>query len=138
MTAARSVNCYGQPINSIPAETTRIHGIDDAIVAKSPLFVDVWPRVNRFLGQAVVVGHTVGFDLAVLKRECDLAGLPWIRPRTLDTRLLAQIAAPELAGYSLEQLAAWLGIDVARRPPFSPRRRDNHCEGFPGAGAQVA
>lgn len=100
---------------SIPAETTRIHGIDDAIVAKSPLFVDVWPRINRFLGQAVVVGHTVGFDLAVLKRECDLAGLPWIRPRTLDTRLLAQIAAPELAGYSLEQLAAWLGIDAADR-----------------------
>ena len=49
-----------------------------------------------------MIGHAVGFDLAVLKRECDLAGLPWIRPRTLDTRLLAQIAAPELAGYSLE------------------------------------
>ena len=62
-----------------------------------------------------MVGHTVGFDLAVLKRECELAGLPWIRPRTLDTRLLAQIAAPELAGYSLEQLAAWLGIDAADR-----------------------
>ena len=82
---------------------------------QSPLFADVWPRFNTFLGQAVVIGHTVGFDLAVLKRECDLAGLPWIRPRTLDTRLLAQIAAPELAGYSLEKLAAWLGVDVADR-----------------------
>ena len=30
-------------------------------------------------------------------------------------RLLAQIAAPELAGYTLETLAAWLGIDVADR-----------------------
>jgi DNA polymerase-3 subunit epsilon/CBS domain-containing protein len=100
---------------SIPAETTRIHGIDDAMVAESPLFADVWPRFNTFLGQAVVIGHTVGFDLAVLKRECDLAGLPWIRPRTLDTRLLAQIAAPELAGYTLEKLAAWLGVDIADR-----------------------
>ena len=70
---------------------------------------------TAFLGQAVVIGHTVGFDLAVLKRECDLAGLPWLRPRTLDTRLLAQIAAPELAGYTLENLAAWLGVDVADR-----------------------
>jgi DNA polymerase-3 subunit epsilon/CBS domain-containing protein len=100
---------------SIPAETTRIHGIDHAKVARSPLFADVWPGFNRFLGQAVVIGHSVGFDLAVLKRECDLAGLPWIRPRTLDTRLLAQIAAPELAGYALEQLAAWLGVDAVDR-----------------------
>ena len=70
---------------------------------------------QHVLGQAAVIGHTVGFDLAVLKRECDLAGLPWLRPRSLDTRLLAQIAAPELAGYSLENLAAWLGVDVADR-----------------------
>ena len=100
---------------AIPAETTRIHGIDDAMVAGSPLFADVWPRFGAYLGQAVVIGHTVGFDLAVLKRECDLAGLRWTRPRTLDTRLLAQIAAPELAGYTLEKLAAWLGVDVAER-----------------------
>ena len=100
---------------SIPAETTRIHGIDDAMVARSPPFADVWPGFSAFLGQAVVIGHTVGFDLAVLKRECDLAGLPWIRPRTLDTRLLAQIAAPELAGYTLEKLTAWLGVDTVDR-----------------------
>ncbi|UPJ49171.1 CBS domain-containing protein [Bradyrhizobium sp. 200] len=100
---------------SIPAETTRIHGIDDAMVDGSPLFADVWPGFRSFLGQAPVIGHAVGFDLAVLKRECDLAGLPWIRPRTLDTRQLAQIAAPELAGYSLDELAAWLGVDVVDR-----------------------
>ncbi len=100
---------------SIPAETTRIHGIDDAKVAGSPQFAEVWPGFNAFLGQGVVVGHSVGFDLAVLKRECDLAGLPWIRPRTLDTRLLAQIAEPELAGYALEILAAWLGIEAFDR-----------------------
>ncbi|QWG19055.1 CBS domain-containing protein [Bradyrhizobium sediminis] len=99
----------------IPAETTRVHGIDDAMVAESPLFADVWPDFKAFLGKAVVIGHTVGFDLAVLKRECDLAGLAWTRPRTLDTRLLAQIAAPELAGYTLETLAAWLGVEAAER-----------------------
>jgi DNA polymerase-3 subunit epsilon/CBS domain-containing protein len=100
---------------AIPTETTRIHGIDNAMVAAAPVFADVWPRFHAYLGRAVVIGHTVGFDLAMLKRECDLAGLPWVRPRTLDTRLLAQIAAPELAGYTLEKLAAWLGVDVVER-----------------------
>ena len=85
------------------------------MVAQSPPFADVWPDFHSFLGQAMVIGHTVGFDLAILKRECELAGLPWLRPRTLDTRLLAQIAAPELAGYTLENLAAWLGVVVADR-----------------------
>ena len=100
---------------SIPAETTLIHSIDDAMVSGSPLFAEVWPRFIAFLGQALVIGHAVGFDLAVLKRECDLAGLPWRRPRTLDTRQLAQIAAPELAGYSLDELADWTGVDVVDR-----------------------
>jgi DNA polymerase-3 subunit epsilon/CBS domain-containing protein len=100
---------------SIPAETTRIHGIDDAMVAQSPPFREVWPAFRGFLGQAMMIGHTVGFDLAVLKRECDLAGLSWLRPRTLDTRLLAQIVAPELAGYTLENLAAWLSVEAVGR-----------------------
>lgn len=100
---------------SIPAGTTEIHGIDDAAVAAAPLFEEVWPRFRDYLGQGVVIGHTIGFDLAVWKRECEEAGLQWSRPRTLDTRLLAQIAAPKLAGYALEKLAAWLGIEAADR-----------------------
>lgn len=111
-----SVRQLLRPVNeSIPATATRIHGIDDAAVAESPPFGDVWPRFETFLGQGVVIGHTIGFDLAVLKRECDLAGLPWVRPRTLDTRLLAEVAAPDLAGYALEKLAAWLDVDVTGR-----------------------
>lgn len=100
---------------SIPAGTTEIHGIDDAAVAAAPLFGEVWPRFRDYLGQSVVIGHTIGFDLAVWKRECEEAGLQWSRPRTLDTRLLAQIAAPKLAGYALEKLAAWLGIEATDR-----------------------
>jgi DNA polymerase-3 subunit epsilon/CBS domain-containing protein len=100
---------------SIPPATTEIHGIDDAAVAQAPTFAEVWPHFRDYVGPHVVIGHTIGFDLAVWKRECDEAGLPWSRPRTLDTRLLAQIAAPKLAGYTLEKLSAWLGIDPADR-----------------------
>jgi DNA polymerase-3 subunit epsilon/CBS domain-containing protein len=100
---------------SIPASTTEIHGIDDAAVAAAPSFAEVWPRFRDYLGADIVIGHTIGFDLAVWKRECDEAGLPWSRPRTLDTRLLAEIAAPKLAGYALEKLAIWLGIELTDR-----------------------
>ncbi len=104
-----------RPGAPIPSAATRIHGIDDAAVANASAFADVWPDFAAYLGGAVVIGHTVGFDLAVLKRECERAGIAWRRPRMLDTRLLAEVAEPELAGYSLEDLASWLGVETAER-----------------------
>ena len=103
------------PGEPIPPATTKIHGIDDSAVADAPAFASIWPLLAERLGDAVVIGHTLGFDLAVLKRECDRAGLTWRAPRTLDTRLLAQVVEPRLGGYTLEHLAAWLNVTVADR-----------------------
>jgi DNA polymerase-3 subunit epsilon/CBS domain-containing protein len=99
----------------IPASASLIHGIDDAAVEDAPAFAGVWEEFSGFLGNHVVIGHTVGFDLAVIRRECALAGLPWTRPRVLDTRLLAEVAEPDLAGYTLEELAAWLDVTIEGR-----------------------
>jgi CBS domain-containing protein len=99
----------------IPPVASAIHGIDDASVAAAPNFTTVWLEFVAVISGAVLIGHTIGFDLAVLKRECARAGLPWTPPRTLDTALLAQVAEPHLGGYSLEHLAGWLGIAVAGR-----------------------
>jgi CBS domain-containing protein len=103
------------PGEPIPAVATRIHGIDDAAVAAAPAFGAVWPEFSAAMSGAVVIGHTFGFDLAVLKRECERARLTWQPPRTLDTRLLAQVAEPHLGGYTLEQLASWLGVSIGAR-----------------------
>lgn len=103
------------PGEPIPPTTTKIHHIDDAAVADAPQFAAAWPEVFQRLGDAVWIGHTLGFDLAVLKRECERAGLAWHKPRTLDTRLLAQVVEPRLGGYTLEHLASWLNVTVADR-----------------------
>ncbi len=99
----------------IPDATTRIHKIDDVMVADAPGFAAVWPDLATAMSGAILIGHTLGFDLAVLKRECERAGLKWTAPRTLDTRLLAQVAEPRLGGYTLEHLASWLGVTVEGR-----------------------
>jgi CBS domain-containing protein len=99
----------------IPLVATGIHGIDDAAVAGAPGFAAVWPEFIAAISGAVLIGHTIGFDLALLKRECERAGLPWIAPRTLDTTLLAQVAEPHLGSYTLEALASWLGATVDGR-----------------------
>ena len=42
-------------------------------------------------------------------------GSPGGAPRTLDTRLLAEGREPDLPGYPLDQLAAWLGVVAENR-----------------------
>jgi CBS domain-containing protein len=104
-----------RPDEPIPAAATAVHQIDAAKVAGAPAFAQVWPDLVAFIGGAVLIGHALGFDLAVLKRECGRAGLPFLPPRSLDTRLLAQVVEPHLASFTLEGLAAWLSVEIAAR-----------------------
>jgi CBS domain-containing protein len=104
-----------RPDVAIPPTATRVHGIDAAAVKAAPAFAELWSEIEARIDEMVLIGHAVGFDLAVLEGECRRAGLRWTQPRALDTRLLAQIAAPKLADYALEQLAAWLDVQIAGR-----------------------
>lgn len=113
--AAGALRRLVRPDQPIPPEAARIHGIDDAAVASAPPFKEVWPEFLDLAGGLVLVGHTVGFDLAVLQRECARAELVWPALRTLDTRLLAELVQPNLAGLTLDQLAAWLGVAAEGR-----------------------
>ena len=101
------------PGEPIPPASTKIHHIDDRAVADAPGFAAAWPEFAAALSGAILIGHRLGFDLAVLKRECARAKLPWVAPRSLDTGLLAQVAEPNLGGYTLEHLSNWLGLGGA-------------------------
>lgn len=103
------------PGEPIPPTATSIHHIDDTMVAAASGFAAAWLHVSAPMSGAILIGHTLGFDLAVLKRECERAGLSWTPPRTLDTQLLAQVAEPHLGGYTIEHLASWLGVSVEDR-----------------------
>ncbi len=104
-----------QPGIPIPAAVTKVHGIDDAAVASAPVFAEIWPPWTAFVRDSLWVGHSLGFDLAILKRECERASLPWTQPHVLDTRLLAELAEPDLAGSALDTVAAWLNVEVNGR-----------------------
>src|SRR5262249_42266633 len=98
------------PGTQIPKVTIDVHGITDAMVAHAPHFAEVWPELSTYLGRSVVIGHAIGYDLAVLRRECELAAIDWRQPRSLDVRVLARAAVPTVADYTLDQLCQWLGI----------------------------
>ena len=104
-----------RPDEAIPASATAIHGIDDYTVAKAMGFDEIWPAFSDFIGSSVVIGHMIGFDLAVLAQECERAEISLRTMKAIDTNLLARIALPGLADYSLDNLARRLDIAIERR-----------------------
>lgn len=99
----------------IPEASIRIHGIADADVAGAQKFPERIADFAAWAGPAVVVGYSIGFDLAVLKAEHERHGVPWQPPRALDVGHLVDLVAPALPEKSLETAAGWLGVEVAGR-----------------------
>src|SRR5690606_23610100 len=110
--AHRALIRPGQPV---PEAATAVHGINDDALCNAPEFRKAWPEFWAQINNRIVIGHSIGFDLAVLQHECKRAGIDWVRPRCLDVGLLAHAVRPDLAGYSMEELAAWLGIAITDR-----------------------
>lgn len=103
------------PEMPIPPRSTALHGITDAMVAGAPKFADIATRVTTACGDMVVVGHNIGFDMAIIDREMKLAGLEWARPVTLDTLNLYAALRPGATKLDLETIAADLGVEVRGR-----------------------
>ena len=103
------------PGEPIPPESTRIHGIDAARIKDAPDFASAWPDFRSFLGKAVVIGHTIDYDLAIVANEAKRAKVEFDVPRAVDVRILAELVKPNLPGFSIEHLAAWLEVKVEHR-----------------------
>ena len=92
-----------------------MHGITDRMVADAPDFAAGWPPLAEMISGAVVVGHSIGFDLAILKAECDRYELAWKTPPALDTALLFSALYPKEKDIGLETLAARFGVEIEGR-----------------------
>ena len=106
---------FVRPQTPIPASSSEIHGITEKDLRGAPEFRHVVAALDERIGDAVVVGHNIGYDLAVIDREYMRAGLTWKVPRSLDVRALARLAAPHLASYDLRALCNWLDVEIYRR-----------------------
>ncbi len=87
----------------------QLHGITEADVAKAPSPAEAVASFVAWAGDATVVGHNVGFDLAFLKASG--ADVPAYGPGTyLDTLVLAREAHPDLDVYKLGEIARFFGF----------------------------
>ena len=90
---------------SIPYRVQRLTGLTAVDLERAPHFEAVAHKLRAFLGKAALVGHSVPFDAAFLRRQ----GLAQENP-LIDTFELATVLLPALPSYTLERVAEALGV----------------------------
>lgn len=95
----------------IPALSTRIHGITDAMVADAPDIKRVLDGFAHFAGSEILLAHNAPYDMGLLRAVQKTTGLSFDNP-VLDTVLLSAMIWGGSADHSLDALAARLGVEI--------------------------
>ncbi|UWQ17349.1 3'-5' exonuclease [Jannaschia sp. M317] len=95
------------PKRPIPAAATRVHGIDDAMVAGALSFPTARAAFHAFAKGAVIVAHNAPFDMAFL--HAVKTGMRFDNP-VLDTVHLSAIVFGGAADHTLDAICDRLGI----------------------------
>jgi DNA polymerase-3 subunit epsilon len=99
------------PGRAIPPEITVLTGITQSMVTRAPRIETVLPSLLEFIGDAVIVGHNVGFDTGFLDAALARSGRPRLGTRPVDTLALARrLLADEVPNCRLGTLASRLRL----------------------------
>jgi DNA polymerase-3 subunit epsilon len=109
-----SFNRIVNPGRPIPAESTRYHGLTDALVAGKPPIEAVLPQFKAFAADSVLVAHNAAFDLKFLRMFESDAGVTFDNP-VLDTMLLSSFIDDSAEGQSLDAICRRYGVAITDR-----------------------
>ena len=102
----------------IPPSITILTGITHAMVVDAPAVGEMIPALLEFIGDAVVVGHNVRYDLSFINAAAEHHGYGRLPNRSVDTAALARrLMRSEVRNLRLGTLAAHF------RSPVTPNHR---------------
>lgn len=99
------------PGRPIPAASTAVHHVTDAMVADAPTVAQALARFHAFAEGAVLVAHNAPFDMSFLRRREAEIGQRFDQP-ILDTVLCSAILYGQSAEHTLDALCARLHIQI--------------------------
>jgi DNA polymerase-3 subunit epsilon len=106
------------PGSPIPPYITILTGITQSMVVEAPRIEEALPAFLEFIGDAVIVGHNVRFDLSFLNADSMRLGYGRLPNRSVDTYALARrLIRNEIRNLKLQTLAAYF------RSPTVPTHR---------------
>lgn len=90
---------------------TELTGISDDMLANAPKFEDIAKDLYDYLGDSVIVGHNVNFDINFLYDNfLECLGCEF-KNEYLDTMRLSRIALPDLSHHCLNDLKEYFSIE---------------------------
>lgn len=106
------------PGTSIPPSITVLTGITQAMVIEAPRIEEALPSFLEFIGDSVIVGHNVRFDMSFLNAAAVRLGYGQLPQQTVDTAGLARrLIRSDVRNLKLQTLAAHF------RSPTTPNHR---------------
>ncbi len=96
----------------IPEESIKIHNITPNMVQGKPSIKEFLPKLLSFIGNRIIVGHGILFDISLIQEEAQRHKIPCKiqENRTIDTLRMAR-SYGESSGNSLEKLREHFNID---------------------------
>ncbi len=99
---------FVNPGKEIPPFISDLTGIFDKDVLLAPEFHSIIPELKEFIGDSVLIGHNVGFDIGFLREfGFNFEGI------LFDTLDLSYVIHPTQLDYSLTGLSLFLELDIS-------------------------
>ncbi len=100
-----------KPDIEIPDHISKLTGIDDTLVMDAPEIDTVIPIVAGFIGEDLIVGHNVAFDLNFLTTWSYHITGKWLMNDYVDTMCVARSYHLPVEHYKLQYLKEYFGIE---------------------------
>ena len=99
------------PGRPIPAASSKVHGVTDAMVTGQPPIAEAGRAFHAFAAGSVIVAHNAPFDMAFLHRDAAAMGVAWDHP-ILDTVLLSAVLFGASQTHTLDALCGRLNVTI--------------------------
>ncbi len=109
-------NTFVDPKMPIPAEITRLTGINAQMVAGAPDEAEALKKFLEFAGDRPLVAHNADFDVGFLSAAAARCGAAF-SPTYIDTLVLARALMPNLKNHKLDTVSNFLSL-----PEFNHHR----------------
>ncbi|HEY7131415.1 MAG TPA: polyribonucleotide nucleotidyltransferase, partial [Candidatus Limnocylindrales bacterium] len=96
-----------------PIVGNQMHGLTNEDVANAPSAAEAARQAVDWIGDSLIVGHSVGFDLGFIEEALG-DGTRFQPGQYLDTLVLAREGYPDVGKYTLETLANFFGVDLTQ------------------------
>jgi DNA polymerase III subunit epsilon len=89
---------------------TYIHGITMEDVINEPEFCDLWPAIQPYLEDRIVIAHNASFDLSVLRYILDEYNLPYPNLSYSCSWIISKKHWPDLLSHKLNFISEHIGF----------------------------